>query len=476
MASIVWIVSRTRRCALGQWNPSRVSPRGPVYLAIADSLATAVEEGELTPGERLPTHRDLARRLGVNVVTITRAYAEAARRGLVEGHVGRGTFVRGIETRGSARLRPATEDGAAIDLSQNQVALDPAWLDLPGLLADLAPRFASSLLAGYQPEGKSEHRAAGAAWLRRARLDVDPEQVLVTTGGQQALAALFAAFARPGDTVLVEELTYAGVKSLAALFHLRLSPVAIDEHGIVPEALEEAARKGNPRFLYCMPNLHNPTGVVLPEDRRRAIARLADRYDFLVVEDDASGFLLEEPPVPVAAFAPARTVFVTSLSKSLSPGLRIGYLAAPRPYLDRLHQSQAALTWMTPALTAELASQLISDGRLDRVVSAKRVEVRRRRASFERLLPDLATGSHPDAPSVWVLLPEPWRGDELVAAAEREGVRISGAETFLASRAHTPHAARLCIGAPADRAELEVALERVGRVLRGTPAPSRALV
>jgi DNA-binding transcriptional MocR family regulator len=460
---------------MGQWNPSRVSPRGPVYLAIADSLATAVEEGELGPGERLPTHRDLARRLGVNVVTITRAYAEAARRGLVEGHVGRGTFVRGIEPRGPG-LRRVPDDGGAIDLSQNQVALDPAWLDLPALLAALGPRFATSLLGGYLPEGKSEHRAAGATWLRGAGLEVDADQVLVTTGGQQALAALFAAFARPGDTVLVEELTYSGVKSLAALFHLRLSPVAIDEHGIVPDSLEEAARKGNPRFLYCMPNLHNPTGVVLSEERRRAVARLAERYDFLVVEDDASGFLLEVPPPPVAAFAPDRTVFVTSLSKSLSPGLRIGYLAAPCAHLERLHQSQAALTWMTPALTAELASQVIADGSLDRVVSAKRAEVRRRRALFERLLPELASSSHPDAPSVWALLPEPWRGDELVAAAEREGVLVSGAETFVASRASSPHAARFCIGAPSDRAALEVALGRLAGVLGGTPAPSRALV
>lgn len=457
------------------WRPHKLSPRGPVYLAIADSLAADLEAGRVKPSERLPTHRSLARALGVNVVTITRAYAEAARRGLVEGHVGRGTFVRSIEERPRDRL-PRAHAAGAIDLSQNQIALAPGSFDAERMLASMGERLEAALHAGYQPAGQGEHRAAGAQWLERAGLSVDPARVIVTTGGQQALAAVFATFAKAGDTVLVEELTYAGVKSLAALFRLRLHPVAVDEQGLVPESLEDACRRGNPKLLYCMPNLHNPTGVVLPRERREQVAHLAERYDLLVLEDDASGFLLEAPPPPIAALAPERGIFVTSLSKSLAPGLRVGYLAAPAKELEKLHQTQAALTWMTPALTASIASHLIQDGELARIVEKKRAEVRRRRALFQRTLGHLATPSHPDAPCVWVTLPEPWRGEEFVVAAERAGVLVSAAETFVVSRAHTPHAARLCLGAPEARAQVETALARLARLLEGVPAPCRALV
>ena len=457
------------------WSPHKLSPRGPVYLAIADALAAELEAARLEPGERLPTHRDLARVLGVNVVTITRAYAEAARRGLVEGHVGRGTFVRKLEERPRALPRRGVGSGA-IDLSQNQIALDPASLDVSALIASLGERLEAALHAGYQPAGQSEHRAAGAQWLARAGLAVDPERVMITTGGQQALAVVFATFAKAGDTVLVEELTYAGVKSLAALFRLRLHPVKIDEHGLVPESLEEACRRCNPKLLYCMPNLHNPTGVVLPAERRAEIARLAERYDLLVLEDDASGFLLESPPQPIAALAPERGLFVTSLSKALSPALRIGYLAAPREQLEKLHQTQAALTWMTPALTAALASQLLASGELVRVADRKRAEIRRRRALFDRAFGHLATPSHPDSPCLWTVLPEPWRGEEFAAAAARAGVLVSAAEVFVASRTHTPHAVRLCHGTPPTRAQVESALTRLAGLLEGVPEPCRALV
>lgn len=457
------------------WKPHKLSPRGPVYLAIADALAVDLEAERVRPGERLPTHRELARVLGVNVVTITRAYAEAARRGLVEGHVGRGTFVRSIEARPRERERRG-RSADAIDLSQNQIALPAGSYDARALLASMGERLEAALHAGYQPAGQSEHRAAGAQWIARAGLEVDPERVIVTTGGQQALAAVFATFAKAGDTILVEELTYAGIKSLAALFRLRLQPVAVDEQGLVPESLEEACRRGNPKLLYCMPNLHNPTGVVLPAERRERVARLAEQYDLLVLEDDASGFLLETPPPPIAALAPARGLFVSSLSKSLAPGLRIGYLAAPEAVLAKLRETQAALTWMTPALTAAVASHLIENGELARVVERKRAEVRARRALFGRLLGHLATPSHLDSPCLWVTLPEPWRGEEFVAAAERAGVLVSAAETFVVSRTHTPHAARLCLGTPEARGQVEDALRRLAQLLEGVPMPSRALV
>lgn len=468
-------MSQTMRGGRGEarakaWKPARLSPRGPVYLAIADAIAAAVTAGELAPGERLPTHRALARELGVNVVTITRAYAEAGRRGLVDGHVGRGTFVRALEPLpGPRRVRPSGP--GVIDLSQNQLALEPGVFE--GLFATQAKRLEGALRAGYATAGQLEHREAGARWLARAGVEASAEEVLVTTGGQEALAVALIAQVKAGDTVLVEELTYGGFKTLAALLRLKLVPVAMDAEGLLPEALEQACLRSNPALLYCMPNLHNPTGSVLSAARRVRVAELARRFGFRVLEDDAAGFLLEAPPPPIFALAPERTLFVTSLSKSLSPSLRVGYLAARGALFDAVQGAHAALTWMTPAVTAEIASHAIGSGLLARVVEKKRAEVRRRRALAERLAGALTTRSHPASPCLWAELAEPWRAEEFVAAAERAGVLVTGPEVFSVSRTHTPQAVRLCLGAPAARREVELALTRLSELCAQRPAPQR---
>jgi DNA-binding transcriptional MocR family regulator len=467
------IASSGPRARSGSWKPKKLSPRGPVYLAIADALGAAVSAGEIAAGERLPTHRSLARELGVNVVTITRAYAEAARRGLVDGHVGRGTFVRALEPLPTTRRARAAGPGV-IDLSQNQLALEGGVFE--GLFSSQAKRLEAALRAGYAAAGQSEQRAAGAAWLARSGVAVAPEEVVITTGGQEALAVALIANVKAGDTVLVEELTYGGVKTLAALLRIKLVPVAMDEQGLLPDALEQACLRTNPALLYVMPNLHNPTGCVLPLERRKRVAELARRFGFRVLEDDVAGFLLVDPPAPIAALAPERTLFVTSLSKSLSPSLRVGYLAARGELFDAVQAAHAALTWMTPALMVEIASHAITSGLLAKVVEKKRVELAKRRALFAPLAKRLVTHSHPTAPCLWAELPEPWRVEEFVAAAERAGVLVTGAEVFATTRTHTPQAVRLCLGAPATRTEIETAVARLGEILAGAPGPQRVPV
>ena len=148
---------------------------------------------------------------------------------------------------------------------------------------------------------------------------------------------MLAAIARPGDLILTEEVTYAGIKSLASLLHLQLRGLPLDRHGLIPEAFEAACRSGTPRALFCMTNLQNPTGHTMPLARRREIAAIAVAHDVALVEDDVNGFLPADPLPPLAELAPAQTYYVTGTSKSLAPGLRIGYVVAPAP------QGRAAL-------------------------------------------------------------------------------------------------------------------------------------
>jgi DNA-binding transcriptional MocR family regulator len=243
------------------WTPDLASQSGPRYRAIAEALADDVRRGALTAGARLPTHRDLAWRLKVTVGTVSRAYAEAERRGLISGEVGRGTFVRALAAPPALRLHDAAPDADFIDLGVHRPRAEGEAPLLAEALRQLADTPELAQLMEYQPHaGRDAERAAGAAWIERSGgLAAAPEQVVVTASGQHAMAAILAAIAEPGDSLAVEALTYPGIRAIASLLHLKIVPIALDEHGIVPEALEAACRAGRLRALYALPTLHNPT-------------------------------------------------------------------------------------------------------------------------------------------------------------------------------------------------------------------------
>ncbi|MFP2906992.1 aminotransferase class I/II-fold pyridoxal phosphate-dependent enzyme, partial [Pyxidicoccus sp. 3LFB2] len=200
-----------------------------------------------------------------------------------------------------------TGDDALVELGLNWPATppgDPAGTALRKTLDALQRSPGLSGLLDYQPHsGLLAHREAGAEWLSRFGLEVEPRQVIVCSGGQHAMEVALTALTRPGDTVLCESLTYPGLKVLASRLHLRLQGVAMDEQGLKPDALEAACR-GGAKVLFCLPNLQNPTGAVMPEERRRRIATVVRKHGLAVVEDDAYGLLLDRRPAPLCTLVP----------------------------------------------------------------------------------------------------------------------------------------------------------------------------
>ena len=228
------------------WLPQVTDRPGPRYRAIADALADDIRCGAVRPGTRLPTHRELAWKLGLTVGTVTRAYAEAERRGLIAGEVGRGTYVRGAAPADVAISYPAAEPGvqaAFIDLSLNFPVIPGHEAELASALRRLASRGDLAELLPYHPHaGRAPDRAAGASWIARSGLAVRADEVAVTAGGQHAIVVCLAAVAASGDTVLVENLTYPGVKAAAAQLGRKLVGVAIAAHGLVPDAHADLAQ------------------------------------------------------------------------------------------------------------------------------------------------------------------------------------------------------------------------------------------
>lgn len=454
------------------WLPDLAGRSGPLYLQIVEAIGEAVAAGRLAARDRLPTQRDLAHALGLSLNTVTRAYAEATRRGFLDGAVGRGTFVRAtgpLPAQGGRADMTRPGDGP-IDLSLNL----PAAGEAPALLADsLAALSRSNALPScldYQVSADLErHSEAAAAWLDRIGLAVAGADLVLTNGAQHGLLVALLATARPGDVLLAEALTYAPIKALARHLGLRIVPVALDGGGLCPEALERACRETAAGLLYCLPTLQTPTGVTMDPERRRAIAEVARRHALTVIEDDVFGFLPQERPAPLACDAPERTLFVTSVSKSLAPGLRVGLLAGPARLRPALRAAVNLSCWMTPPLMAEIACRWIADGTAERLNAFQRSEAAARRRIALDILGGLAAETEPSGFHLWLALPPPWSAGALRAAAERRGVKLLTAETFAVEPTAAPQAIRLCLSHEISRARVAEGLEIVADLLNGPP-------
>ncbi|MGH9323453.1 MAG: PLP-dependent aminotransferase family protein [Vicinamibacteria bacterium] len=457
------------------WKPTLSNREQPLYLAIANSIAEDIANGRLSDGERLPPQRDLADELKIALTTVTRAYTEAERRGLVSGEVGRGTFVRRMETFGLRRVAP---EPSALDLTVNNLPPFAFARELMESVGRILVSGGPSPLLEYQPhQGHPRHRAAGTKFLKTLGLFALPDHLLVTAGAQHAMAVVFSTITTPGDTVLTAEVTYSGMKSLANFLHLRLRGLAMDEEGIRPDALEAACATTDAKALYCMPTLQNPTSAVMSENRRRDIVAIAERSGLAVVEDDSYGFLLpRQKSLRTFAQNPARFYYLTGTSKSLAPGLRVGLLVSPPQMVDRLAASLSATTIMAPSPMAELVSHWIDDGTAERVMEWKRGEIRARQKLASSVLSRFDYRAHPASPHGWLTIPEPWCVRDFVAQARMRGIVLSPAEDFIAARATSAHAVRICLGPVEQRSRLEFALTTVAEILERAPAPYQALV
>ncbi|MGH9349354.1 MAG: PLP-dependent aminotransferase family protein [Vicinamibacterales bacterium] len=450
------------------WLPELDGRKRPVYRAIADAIDEEVQKGTLRAGTRLPPHRDLADRLGVTVTTITRAYTEATRRGLIAGHVGRGTFVRG-----TAETDDEPADGP-LDLSMNVLMPDKEAAVLEKHLF-ARPVLPWTQLLGYMPSrGHLRHRQAMATWLSACGFAAEPERIVLTAGAQHGMAVAMAAVTRPGETLLVEELTYSGARLLAHQMGLQLRGVPMDGEGLRPDALASAARATRARVLYCMPRLQNPTSAVMSEKRRRQIAAVAEKHRLLVVEDDTYGFLSPERE-PLAALLPERTIFITSLSKSLFPGLRLGCAVPPAPLVEKITSAVWATIINTSPIGADIMSSWIEDGTAARIAEWKRHEVAARQQMARRLLQGERLQTQPSSPHVWLHLPGRWDSDSFTAHARTRGVVLNAAHEFAVTDVQ-PRGVRLCIGPPRTRAGLEQALTRVADALRDRTPATRVVV
>jgi DNA-binding transcriptional MocR family regulator len=459
------------------WGLDVAKVRGPRYLAVAGAIARAIDSGALPPGAQLPTQRDLAEQLGVTVGTVSRAYALARKRRLIVGEVGRGTFVQGISpVERNTRYIPAQAE-TGIDLGCFRSPVEGLSQSIVRCLDEVGERAALLPLHKYPPAaGTLSHRLAGTAWIGRSGFNVPAERVLITNGAQQAIAVCLATLANHGDTILTEELTYSGVKAIAAHLGLRLRAVAMDRHGMLPDALDRAAAESGARVVYLQPTVHNPSCASIPAARRKRIAEIARKRDLLVIEDDAAASALADRPEPLSALVPDRSCYITSLSKSVSPTLRIGYIAAADRLLGALTYTVHTLSLGTSPIKAEVAALLIGKGTAQDIAQSYVRTLARELDAVRDALAGRDTIVHAGAFFFWLGLPEGWNAEAFVLAAKQRGVTLPAEDSFLVSRVAMPAGVRVSIHPSSQAGALRKGLAVVDEVLGARPQSARTVV
>ncbi|WP_420128227.1 PLP-dependent aminotransferase family protein [Longimicrobium sp.] len=463
----------TRGAGGRTWLPSIGDAPAPLYAAIVDALARDIGGGLLTPGQRLPTHRELAKALGTSVGTVTRAYLEAERRGLIQSRVGRGTFIRDYTDWDS--YSPMV-DRRRIDLGPMAVPAvpgDPGHGALATALARLSARADLVALSGYQEHGGTvEQREAGVRWLALSGVSAPVGEVSVCAGAQHATSVLLGMLAS-GAGVLVEELSYSGVLNAAKQLRLPTHPVAMDGEGLVPEALGDAAVRSGAKVLYCTPTHHNPTGIVTPLRRREAIVRVCRDHDLTIIENSALSPLAATPPPPLAALAPERTCYIASLSKATVPALRVGYIRSPPALAERVDLAIGGSIWSMSPLLAEIATTWIEEGTAEALLDARRAEAAARQAIAAEVLRAHGAAEGGESYFLWLPLPDDRSALEVVEEAASRHVLIGPAHTFAVRPGNAPNAVRLSLGAPRSREELVQGLRILSEILDEDPRPRR---
>jgi 2-aminoadipate transaminase len=471
----------------------------PLYAQIVTQLREMMRRGVLKAGDRLPANRELAKTLGVNRNTITAAYEELAAEGLIRSHVGQGTFVNDVPQVASLR----DERVATFPMSWNALLTDPpqdnwlnSWLDsyqkkdtislsygLPQTELFPLEDFRLALNRAFRKEGHAllQLGLSGgyqplqqhlASYMALMGIKVAPDEVLITNGCQQSLDLISRILVRPGDEVVIENPTFPGAISVFCGTNSKFISVPVHERGLDLDVLEDILTQRRPKLIYVVPTFQNPTGVAMDIAARRRLIELAARHRVPIIEDDVYRELRYDGPdvLPLKALDKyGLVIYINSFSKVGFPGLRVGWVVAPRPLIEHLNalkqRSDVHASMLSQAAIYEFARQGLLNKHMRR---AKKVYAERRDAmlsALEKYFPAEAKWNHPAGGMViWVYLPESLNASQILLEAAKQGVIFSPGERFYASQ---PQCNMMRLGFTMnDAPQIEIAVKRLGAIIK----------
>jgi len=458
------------------WDLKVINTDEPFYLSIANALERDIKCGILKSGDKIPTHRELAKTIGVNVTTVTRAYQEAEKRGLITATVGKGTFITSDLGRNPALInmdigsKHLIEMGLALPL----YSVEP---DIQMLLNKVA---ADGNLRDFMkytpPQGLYQHRQTAAGWIKQLGVDTDADHVIITAGTQHAFDCVLSSVFEAGDRIAVDCITYPGFKTAARRLGIRLEAVAMDREGMTPESLEAICSHGDIKGVYTVGRLQNPTNATMSRQRREEIARIIQQHSLILIEDDLYGFLAPLGTAPLSALLPDRSIYMAGTSKAFYAGLRISFLVSPERFYSRISRAVVDTVMMAPPLNAEIVCKCISSGLAREIIEAKRKEIKRRADLMLNRLADYSLVYEPDNLFAWLELPEDWSSSSLEAAAVRSGINVISSEKFTVGGIAPPPNIRISLSGTDNISEYKCGLEILRKLLNHETVSASAIL
>ncbi len=475
----------------------------PLYEQIETYLRQGILSGSLPPNTRLPACRELARDLGVNRITVENAYSNLEADGLVFSRVGSGTYVlspnplppvqksspeapwplwqqdlqaRNIRPKVGMADEMLRQAGHAHPISFANGISDSRQFpaeDFRKVLQNVMRRDGKDALEYGDRAGYGPLRESIAHILASEGLQVQADNILITAGSQQAIALVAQVLLKPEDVILVENPTYSSAADLFNRLGFRVVGIPMDGQGMQVEKLEKLLQQYHPRLIYTIPNFHNPTGTCLTSTRRRELIVLSDRYNVPILEDDFVGDLRYEgraQPALKSLDPGGQVIYVSTFSKMLMPGIRVGFLATDGPVYDSLLNFKRLSDVATSNLIQRGLEAYVTVGRYQAYLR-KSIQIFRKRRdamveAIEKYLPEGVKYEPPQGGLfLWLRLPEGMSADELLSLAVEEGVSFApGSHFFLEEGAGRGWMRLNFVSQPAE--EIEEGMKRLGRVIR----------
>tara|TARA_R110001606_G_scaffold399222_2_gene582409 strand:- start:64971 stop:66356 length:1386 start_codon:yes stop_codon:yes gene_type:complete len=460
------------------WIPRIQNDSRLKYLGIADAIESDIKNRLVRPGDKLPAQRAIAEQLHVDLTTVTRAINEATKRGLVETQRGSGSFI--AQTAFSLYSLSSLTEGKNIDLSMNNPP-HPTILNLhdeivKGLTHIQGNDSSFDHLNYQETAGNPADREAGALWLTPRIPDISSEKILISSGAHSALFSILNYLKPLHHIIAAPVLTYPGLRSIADHLGFDVHGIAMDEDGIIPEYFEQCCKTKSPDILYLIPNIDNPTTATLPTARRQQLIDIAEKFDVIIIEDDPYAPFHDELLPTLYSLAPERTWHIATLSKCVSPALRVAYVVAPD--LEQallLTEKMRISNLMAPPLMTELASHWIRSDMLQNITQAIKLENTARHAIASAIFSHKNLTSSVVGPHIWLALPANWRALEFAEHAHRSGISIVPSSAFVTDF-NTTQAVRISLGGTIDSQSLTDAFNVLAGLIQQKTIRKKAIV
>lgn len=426
------------------WKPNLNNITSPIYISLADMLENDIKTGKLTAGTKLPPQRELADFLDINLSTISRAFKLCEQKGLIIGSTGKGTFVSSDVAYNPILLNDINnfsliEMGAIFPSTASNIIVADCLKDMTK-----EPNFYKLFQYGLQEKSINQKEVA-ASWIKKANYTTSPSNITLAGGGQNAIMATLASLFKPGDSIGTAYTTYLGMKAAAKLCGIQLVPIEQDGNEISEKGIIYACKNNNIKGLFIVPDLHNPTTHTISIKTREMIASISKKYNLIIIEDAVNSLLYETPLPPVAYFAPKNTIYISSLSKVVSPGLRVSFIAADEKYIDKLNSVLYSMNIAITPLLAELSTRLIQSGKADLIANERRNYNIAHNKIINKHLNEFEILGDLESIFRWLILPSNLTGRKFESLAKEVGVQVYASERFTVGNSHYENAVRIAI-------------------------------